>query len=66
VKIAVEQVSKSTKPINAKTATVKKSLKRKKFLRLRSIRVLLMVKNTFSMESQMSILIKKQEMLSLL
>jgi hypothetical protein len=63
VKIAVEQASKSTKPTSAKTAMVRKSLRRKKFLRLALIRVLLMVKNTFSMENLMSIQIKKQEML---
>jgi hypothetical protein len=66
VTIAVEQVNKSMRPTNAKTAMERRSLRKRKSSKLKLIRDLLMEKNTFSTESLMSILIKRQEMFVLL
>jgi len=54
------------RPTNAKTAMERRSLRKRKSLRLKLIRDLLMEKNTFSTENPMSILIKRQEMFVLL
>jgi len=61
--IAVVLESRSTKPTSAKTAMVKKLLKKRKFWKQKSIRDHLTVKNTSSMVSPMSTPIKRQEML---
>ena len=66
VLIAVVLESRLTKPTSAKTAMVKKLLRKRRFLKQKLIRDPLTVKNTSSMVSPMSTPIKRQEMLSLL
>jgi hypothetical protein len=60
--IAVEQVNALMKLTNAKTVMVRKLLRKRRSLKLMSIRVLHMEKNTFSMVNQMNIQTKKQVM----
>jgi hypothetical protein len=66
VLIAVVLESRLTKPTSAKTAMVKKLLRKRRFLKQKLIRDPLTVKNTSSMVSPMNTPIKRQEMLSLL
>jgi len=59
---AVDQVNALMKLTNAKTAMVRKSLRRRKFSKQTSTKVLHTVKNTSSTVSLMSIQTKRQEM----
>jgi hypothetical protein len=62
----MELDNKLLKKTSARDAMERKFLRRRKYLNVLSIKVLHMVKNTFSMENLMLIQIKKQVMLLLL
>jgi len=61
----MDLVNKSMRLTSAKIAMDRKSSRKRKFLKLKLIKDPHMEKNTFSMESLMNILIKRQEMLLL-
>jgi hypothetical protein len=63
VKIAMDKVKSLIRKINAKIAMVRRSSRKRKFLRLLLTRELQMVKNMFIMEKPMNFQVSNQVML---